>query len=258
MYFKYCVFLLTAFVFCLISCSPKNPAFKAESFRYESGNVLPYNIFYPKNYKSAKSEKYPLLIFLHGAGERGEDNIKQLIHIAPKLIQKETRTKYPAVLLFPQCPENDYWAPVKRLEWTFDSGAEATQPMKMLMGLVDKILQDPKIDKKRIYIAGLSMGGFGTFDYLSRRPELFAAAIPICGGADTAVVHNYKNVPLWIFHGAKDPVVSVELSRMVVQKLISAGVEPKYTEYPDGGHDIWNIVFDDPETLRWLFSQKKL
>jgi predicted peptidase len=238
------------------SCTSNKAAFQQKKFVSTQGELV-YNIFYPENYHMKNSGLFPLLIFLHGAGERGNDNISQLKHIAPILLEKENRKKYPAILLFPQCPENDYWAPVKRFEWSFSENAGPTAPMQRLTELVDILLSDPKVDKSRVYISGLSMGGFGTFDYLSRKPHLFAGAVAICGGADTTAVKNFVNIPLWIFHGAKDPVVPVALSRDIVQKLLELGGNPQYTEYPEGGHDIWNEVYQNPQTLHWLFAQKK-
>jgi predicted peptidase len=125
------------------------------------------------------------------------------------------------------------------------------------MELLDKVAKDKHIDASRIYIGGLSMGGFGTFDLLARRPELFAAAVPVCGGADLEKAASYKSVPIWVFHGAKDPVVPADLSRSLIKVIEQAGGSPRYTEYPEGGHDVWNMAIREPELLPWLFNQKK-
>lgn len=237
------------------SCSVKRNTYIPRIFKTTTGNILPYNIYYPESYN--KKEKTPLLIMLHGAGERGSDNTRQLIHVAPLLGRKAISDKYPAVLLWPQCPEEDYWAPVKRFEWVFEEGAGATRAMQSLMSLIDQILKDKNIDHERIYIAGLSMGGFGTLDLLSRIPEKIAAAVPICGGADLTKAGNYADIPLWIFHGAKDNVVGVKQSRDLVSLLKLSGADVRYTEYPEGDHDVWNEAFSEPELLPWLFSQRK-
>jgi predicted peptidase len=254
--YRFGVFLVVIGLF-VSSCSTvKRSVYLPKVFKSAAGTGLPYNVFYPSDY-GHKDVKSPLILFLHGAGERGSDNISQLIHIAPKLTSAEVQAKFPAVCVFPQCPAEEYWAPVNRFEWTTKNGGEVTPPMQAVIQLLDKMLQDPRIDKSRIYVAGLSMGGFGTLDLLSRKPGVFAAAIPICGGADLDNVYKYKNVPMWIFHGAKDNVVTPKLSRDLVQKLKSLGITPLYTEYPEGGHDVWNAAFDEPTLLPWLFSQHK-
>jgi predicted peptidase len=180
-----------------------------------------------------------------------------LIHIVPYLGSDIIQDKFPSIILAPQCPKEAYWAPVKRFEWSIINGGEVTPPMANLIALLETILKDPKIDKSRVYVGGLSMGGFGTLDLLSRKPEWFAAAIPICGGADLDKAKNYKQVPLWIFHGAKDTVVPTKLSRDLIDALKAMGVTPKYIEYPEGGHDVWNAAIREPELLPWLFEQRK-
>lgn len=241
----------------LISCSStKKAGLSAHTYKSQDGNPLLYNIYYPDEYH-AKGAKLPLFIWLHGAGERGDDNVAQLIHIAPYLASDLVQKKYPSIILVPQCPENDYWAPIKRTEWTIINEGEVTAPMSKLIALIQQIMHDPKVDKSRIYIGGLSMGGFGTLDLISRKPEWFAAATPICGGADLTKVANFKAIPLWIFHGAKDPVVPVSLSHDLVKALEKHGVRPKYTEYPEGGHDEWNQAVKEQDYLSWLFQQRK-
>ncbi len=242
----------------LISCgSVKQSGVQADIYNNKANkSTLPYNIIYPDEYY-VKDAKIPLFIWLHGAGERGDDNVSQLIHIVPYLGSDIIQSKFPSVILAPQCPKEAYWAPVKRFEWSIINGGEVTPPMANLIQLLETILKDPKIDKNRVYIGGLSMGGFGTLDLLGRKPEWFAAAIPICGGADLEKAANYKNVPLWIFHGAKDTVVPAKLSRDLIDVLKALGATPKYTEYLEGGHDVWNTAIRDPELLHWLFEQRK-
>jgi predicted peptidase len=254
---KHLFFILFNLYF--ISCATfKHSGIQANIYiNKDDKSTLPYNIIYPREYY-IKDARIPLLVWLHGAGERGDDNVSQLIHIVPYLGSDIVQSKFPSIILAPQCPKDGYWAPVKRFEWSIINGGEVTPPMANLIQLLENILKDPKIDKSRVYIGGLSMGGFGTLDLLGRKPEWFAAALPICGGADLVKAANYKNVPLWIFHGAKDSVVPAKISRDLVQVLEAAGATPKYTEYPEGGHDVWNTAIRDPEVLPWLFSQKKL
>ena len=239
----------------LSSCASVRPqGLNVRKLKTSAGWQLPYNIFYPTSYGKVK---VPLFIWLHGSGERGDDNVTQLIHIVPYLASDITQSKYPCVVVAPQCPKEEYWAPDKRSEWVIINGAAVTPPMIGVIQLIDKLLKDPNIDQNRIYIGGLSMGGFGTLDLLSRRPELFAGAVPICGGADLGKAVRYKDVPLWIFHGAKDTTVPPQFSRDLVDLLKKAGGDPKYTEYPEGGHDVWNKAIREPELLKWLFAQKK-
>lgn len=242
----------------LISCGTvKHSGVQANIYNNKAiKSTLPYNIIYPDEYY-VKDAKIPLFIWLHGAGERGDDNVSQLIHIVPYLGSDIVQSKFPSIILAPQCPKEAYWAPVKRFEWSIINGGEVTPPMANLIALLETILKDSKIDKNRVYVGGLSMGGFGTLDLLSRKPEWFAAAIPICGGADLDKAKNYKQVPLWVFHGAKDTVVPAKLSRDLIDALKAMGVTPKYTEYPEGGHDVWNAAIREPELLPWLFEQRK-
>ena len=234
--------------------SPKD-SFQAKTFQANDNVDLLYNIYYPEQ----ANEKVPLFIFLHGAGERGNDNSSQLIHIAPILTNEYNKQKYPAILVFPQCPAGEYWANVNTEsgQWLPESSGDPTPPMQRVIELIESMKMNPSVDTDRIYISGLSMGGFGTFDLLARHPDWFAGAIAICGGADLNSVENYKNTPLWIFHGDSDSVVPVELSRKTAEKLRSMKGKVKYTEVPGGGHNVWNEAYEDKETLQWLFNLSK-
>jgi predicted peptidase len=125
------------------------------------------------------------------------------------------------------------------------------------MLLVESMLKDLSIDPKRIYITGLSMGGYGTWDLIGRRPDLFAAAVPVCGGGDEGIAHTIKDIPVWAFHGAKDTAVKVSRTRNMIAALEKVGAKPRYTEYPDVAHDSWSLAYEDPELFRWLFAQAK-
>lgn len=248
------LFIFTMLFF--VSCSTvKHTGLSSKTYSTKSGWKLPYNIYFPKSYKEGN---IPVILWLHGASERGVDNVSQLIHIVPYLASDIVQTRFSCIIIAPQCPKEDYWAPVKRFEWRVINDGKTTPAMTGVIELLDYILKDPKIDKSRIYVGGLSMGGFGTLDLLHRRPELLAAAVPICGGADLEKAGKFKDVPLWIFHGAKDTVVPADLSRELIKVLNEMGSTPKYTEYPEGGHGIWNDAIRDPELLPWLFSQKKV
>ncbi len=219
------------------------------------GKTLPYRLLKPLNYNP--KEKYPLVVFLHGAGERGDDNDKQLVHGVPEFLTPENRKDYPCFLIAPQCPEGKKWVEV---DWSAESEIQPkgpSEPMQLTLGLIDQMRKDYPIDGKRIYVTGLSMGGFGAWDVIARRPDLFAAAVPICGGGDEATATKIAKIPIWAFHGAKDPAVNVNRTRHMIAALKKAGGEPKYTEYPDEGHASWVPAYKDAAMMKWLFGQKK-
>lgn len=244
------------------------PAIAQDTSLYEAkefvkgGDTLKYRMLMPKNFNPAS--QYPVLIFLHGAGERGDDNKAQLTHGATLFLQDSVRANFPAVVIFPQCPADSYWSNVKiettnnQRTFNFQQGGKPTPPMKLLMALVKEMQSEPYADKNRMYLAGLSMGGMGTFELLARKPKVFAAAIPICGGGSPERVKKYaKRVNMWVFHGADDPVVPVSNSDRMVSALKSAGANIKYTIYPGVGHESWNNAFAEPQLLPWLFASKK-
>ena len=235
--------------------------YEKKEFVY-NGNTLPYRILYPANYD--KTKKYPLLLFLHGAGERGKDNEKQLTWGSKLFITEENRKNFPAIVVLPQCPEESFWAVTKIDRTTtpfkieFDYTAEANWPLAAANELVKKISNEEAVDKKQIFISGLSMGGMGTFESVYRYPDLYAAALPICGGGD--VNHYDKRVgktAFWVFHGAADAVVNVKLSQEMVEKLKSLKAEVKYSEYPGVNHNSWENAFAEPEYLSWMLKHKK-
>ncbi len=224
-----------------------------------AGDTLPYRILLPENYATGK--RYPLLLFLHGAGERGRDNALQLTHGAGLFVRPDVRARYPAIVVFPQCPKDQYWAGVvrepQRQHWDFPLWETPGAPMALLMGLLDTLIRQEQVDTRRLYVAGLSMGGMGTFELLARWPHRFAAAIPICGGGNTLAAPLYaRHTALWVFHGDADAVVPVALSRRMVQAVQAAGGRVRYTEYPGVNHDSWTPAFAEPDLLQWLFSQR--
>ncbi|MDB5023862.1 MAG: prolyl oligopeptidase family serine peptidase [Mucilaginibacter sp.] len=244
------------------SQAPNHSSFDRGSF-ISKGDTLPYRILFPKNFDPTK--KYALILVLHGAGERGNDNEVQL-KFGPKLFLKDSiRAKYPAIVVFPQCPANSYWSNVKidgnsagKLVFNFKQGGEPTAAMKSLLGLVSQLLDKPYMDKHRVYVGGSSMGGMGTFEILRRRPDLFAAAFAICGGDNTLNAKIYaKKVPLWIFHGAKDDTVPSDHSVIMAEAIRAAGGDPKFTLYPNDGHNSWDDAFAEPGLMPWLFSHRK-
>lgn len=240
----------------------KNAAFDRGNF-INKKDTLPYRILFPKNFQTSK--QYPVIFVLHGAGERGNDNNAQLAY-GPELFLNDTvRTKFPAIVIFPQCPKNSYWSNVKidtkamgKRVFMFQEKGDPTPAMAALLGLVDNVLQKPFVNKKQVYIGGLSMGGMGTFEMLRRKPKLFAAAFTICGGDNTNNAKKYADkVPLWIFHGQVDRVVPVDHSIVMAEALKAAGANPKLTIYPNVDHNSWVNAFAEPGLLPWLFSHSK-
>lgn len=224
---------------------------------YNAGNEskLAYRFKTPDN--PIKNQKYPLTIFLHGSGERGSDNEAQLRNGVLSFVEPNGHPATNGFLLVPQCPSNERWSEVDYTK-PVKFQASPTTSMQALMELIDTILlENPAIDRERIYLCGLSMGASGAYDLLSRKPDLFAAAIPVCGAADIDHVNAWKQVPVWIFHGRRDDVVPVHYSRNVHSALKKLGVEAKYTEYKTLRHNCWDQAFYQPETLEWLFSQRK-
>jgi predicted peptidase len=252
-------FLLTATFY---SSAQDLSLYQKKEFTYATGKVLPYRILYPENYD--KTKKYPLILFLHGAGERGNDNEKQLVHGAKLFLSPENRKNYAAIVVFPQCPENSFWSSVSidrsktpvSFEFNYDNAV--AWPLDATQQLVTQLLKDEAIDKKRCYIGGLSMGGMGTFEMVYRFPKLFAAAMPICGGGDVLRYdERVKKTQFWIFHGDADPVVAVNESRAMVDKLKSLKVNTTYTEYAGVGHDSWTNAFAEKTFLSWMFGKKR-
>jgi len=216
---------------------------------------LLYRIMPPGEVESGKT--YPLVVFFHGAGERGDDNTKQLVHGMADFASEANRRQYPCYVVAPQCPNNQQWVDTP---WTLDAHAMPEKPtpaMRLSLELIDSLRKELPVDPARIYVTGLSMGGFGAWDAIQRRPNLFAAAAPVCGGGDAALAKSIASIPLWAFHGADDTVVKPRRSRDMIAALKTAGGSPRYTEYAGVGHNSWVATYRDPEFYAWLFQQRK-
>lgn len=227
-------------------------------------DTLRYRILYPENFAATK--KYPLLVFLHGSGERGHDNEAQLTHGAALFLKSENRKAFQAIIVFPQCPEGLTWnfleskwdSASNRVQITFPFKEQSTLPSVLTKKLINELIKGKVVDTKRIYVAGLSLGGFGTFDMIERYPGFFAAAIPICGGGNTSLAKRIAGkTAVWIFHGSDDPSVDVKNSRNYYKALKQLKADVKYTEYPGVGHTSWFNAFAEPDLLIWLLSKKK-
>lgn len=215
---------------------------------------LNYRLLRPA--KIEDGAKYPLVLFLHGAGERGDNNSSQLVHGSSLFVKN--REKFPAFVIFPQVPNNKKWVEV---DWSgkkpHESPKEPSDTTRLTKKMLDEFIKKNPVDPDRIYVMGLSMGGFGAWDFAQRYPDFVAAAAPICGGADDSTAAKIKHIPIWAFHGAKDTAVWPERSRSMVDAVKKAGGNIRYSEYEKVGHDSWNNAFAEPEILTWMFAQKR-
>lgn len=198
---------------------------------------VPYLLFLPSNY-DAKS-KLPLMIFLHGSGERGPGNLDLVkVHGPPKLVAAQA--DFPFITISPQCPKGERWDPAQ------------------VVALVEQVAERYGADRNRFYITGLSMGGYGTWATTAAYPKLFAAAVPICGGGTPEMADALVDLPIWVFHGAKDSAVSLEKSEKMVEAIKSAGGKQiELTIYPEAGHDSWTQTYNNPELYTWLLKQRR-
>ena len=229
--------------------------YEARTFTDADGGTLGYRLLPPKVVEPGK--KYPLVLFLHGSGERGTDNAIQVKYAVAFFLKPEVREKFPCYVLAPQCPPEKTWSEIKSWSGPNAFSAEPTAPTKRVLGTLDALLKELPVDPDRLYVTGLSMGGYGTWDLLARTPERWAAAAPICGGGDAAKIVAAKDVPIWAFHGALDPIVPVARTREMIVALRGAGGQPMYSEYPYVKHDSWSPAYGEPELLPWLFAQRR-
>ena len=222
---------------------------------------LPYRYLRPS---AGDTARRPLVIFLHGADQRGRDNERPLNIGARLFLRDSVRERYPAYVLFPQCPEVDVWAyfevkgdPLQpQLQFPFRK--QPTETMAVLVRLVDSLCRTDRIDSRRIYLIGFSQGGMGVLDLLARFPQRFAAGISICGAGPASTAKRFAGgAALWLFHGDKDEVIPVSFSRDYFKRLRKAGADVRYTEYPGLGHNSSTKALGEPELLSWLFSKNQ-
>ena len=218
----------------------KNLQSSQKAYTFDITFQLEYLLFLPKSYGQLPNKKWPLIIFLHGAGERGNNLDLLKKHGIPKIV--EQNPDFPFITVSPQCPKDSWW----------------TGELRLLNRLVDKITKSYQVDMSRIYLTGLSMGGFGTWSLASMNPDLFAAIAPICGGGEPRrAARALKNMPVWVFHGAKDTVVPAERSEEMVKAVKAIGGNVKFTLYPDADHDSWTRTYDNPELYEWLLKHSR-
>lgn len=220
-----------------------------------SNKTLPYRMLSPT---IKDGEKYPLVIFLHGSGERGNDNEKQLAYGASTFSNPCNVDKYPAFVIFPQCKEKTWTNSTDAR--VFMPGAETppiTESELMVVDLVKDIMSTQPIDISRVYIIGISMGAIAAYDLVCRYPDVFAAAVPICGAVNPERLVAAKDVNFMIFHGEEDDEVPSLCGREAYKALNAAGAKVEYIEFAGIGHECWSSAFNYPEFLPWLFSQSK-
>jgi predicted peptidase len=207
----------------------------AAVFEKENKFRMKYLIYLPKDYD--QKESWPLLLFLHGGGERGDNLDLVKLHGPPMLIEKGK--EYPFIVVSPQCTQIGAWDP------------------KRLAVLLDEIVEKCKVDRDRISVTGLCMGGTGTWDLAAEQPNRFAALVPICSGGDSEKTKLYADVAVWVFHGKKDNVVPISESERMVEALRKNGGNVKFTVYPEAGHNSWAETYDNPKLYEWLLEQKR-
>ena len=234
----------------------EKPAFQALEFKASSGKTLRYRLLEPPSGKAGR--KAPLVIFLHGVGERGSDNRRQLANgVREFFLKADHREKFPCFALVPQCPRDDFWV---KTRWNAESMTQAPKPTgatSAVLELAARLIRERPVDADRVYVMGLSMGGYGTWDLITRKPKLFAAAVPICGGGDESKALRAKGVAVWAFHGERDGVVKPHRSKKMVAAIRSAGGKAKLTTYPGVGHGAWGPALREPALMAWMFAQKR-
>jgi predicted peptidase len=224
----------------------ESPAQSEHSFEGVVSKKVEYRYlqFLPNNYDKDTAKEWPLILFLHGAGERGDDLQKVKVHGPPKIV--ESRSDFPFVVISPQCPTGVVW------------NADA------LLAMLDEVTHRLRVDEKRIYVTGLSMGGFGTWNLIGKAPERFAAAAPVCGGGNTRDFllpkskEALQTLPIWVFHGGKGGVVKPEESERlvdVIQNRVKGNIQ--LTIYPEAGHDSWTETYNNPKLYDWFLSHSR-
>jgi predicted peptidase len=240
---------------------PPNPEtvdrFEAHEFVLGSGpssQTFHYRLLKPGHIEPGK--KYPVVLFLHGAGERGSDNKMQLLYLPELMASDAYRAKYPCFLIAPQCPTDEKWVDVNWSDRHAVPPGELNAEARAVIGMLDEVERKYPVDRQREYLTGLSMGGYGTWALAAAFPERFAAVVPICGGGDEAQAARLTAVPIWAVHGADDKAVPVERSRAMIEAIRQAGGHPRYTEYPGVPHNSWTPAYTDPEgVVPWMFQQ---
>lgn len=200
-----------------------------------------YLLYLPKDYDTGQDRRWPLVLFLHGSGERGDDVHLVTAQGLPKRV--EEGQDFPFLLVSPQCPERGWWT--------------TEENIAALAALLDEVEQGYAVDADRVYVTGLSMGGYGAWALATAYPRRFAALVPICGGGDPATVCALRHVPTWVFHGEDDDMVPLQKARVMVEALQACGGNVRFTTYPGVGHDSWTRTYANPELYHWLLDRRR-
>ena len=234
---------------------PRHPdmnRFVSSTVTIEADNAnrtYPYRLLIP----SHDDSKLPLIVFLHGAGERGHDNKSQLVYLPQRVISEAHFRDKPCYLLALQCPTNEQWAP-------YDADDEPlgkpSPSIRAVMAAMQEVIEERNVDPSRIYLTGLSMGGYGSWDLAARHPEWFAAVVPVCGGGRPNTAPRLIDVPIWAFHGTDDHDVAEAESLAMIEAIRSAGGTPAYTALQGVGHDSWHYAYGPRGAIEWMFAQK--
>lgn len=229
--------------------------FEEGVFEYEKTGLL-YRYYIPSDYSS--DQKYPIFVNLHGAGIRGSDNKRPLAFVK-QLFQNDAYNLDECIVLVPQCPENEKWVDIVWKDGSYNlADVPESNEFEALVALIESLKKEYSVDENRIYAAGFSMGGYGTWNLLINHPDLFCAGVPMCGAGAPDAADRLLNTPVWAVHGAKDPTVPVSGSREMVEAIQKlGGTKVHYTELPDHEHDVWNYTYSNEEIFTWLFSQTK-
>ncbi len=247
-----------------------------KTFSASNGMQMPYRLFVPEDYSAEKA--YPLVVFLHGRGQRGTQNEADMFDNVGlfsgdnSIVSPNGQRKFPSIVLVPQCSDHSpdqewaHWignSPEEPFAGLGEDGSyqQHEQPSESgaaALELIDSVIETYAVDRERVYITGISMGGFGTWEFTTRRPDLFAAAVPMAGYSDPAKAEKIKDIPFWVFHGDQDEYNPVEGSRIMTQRLKALGAEVKYTEYTGVKHnETFKKAWQNPDILPWMFSKRK-
>lgn len=232
---------------------PKDKIVK-KSYVDKEGRTTPYSLILPENYNSKL--QYPLILFLHGGGERGGDNQAQLKYVSNLFLEKEFRKNTPCIVLLPQCPDGEYWVNVDRINWKFDDKQSEYGRLNSVVGLVQSLIDAGKVMPDQIYGIGMSMGGMAVLNLVQNYPDMLKAAISVCGATNLESLKTAEvKTPVWLLHGDSDPVVPAYFSREAYAIMKDKNDNCRYTEYQKTMHDSWSKAFAEPDFLSWLFEQ---
>jgi len=262
--------MILLILLCISGCSSESPVttvsevtlddYEARVYTRLKGDTIPYRLFIPRGYDPDK--KYPLVLFHHGAGGRGTDNKDQFEGPLPwEWAGPERQASNPCFILAPQTPDDE--PEVETVASLLEETRLMWEHIQTIQEILDSLEDEFSIDVKREYVTGLSMGGGATWMSLLKRPDRFAAAAPVCAGdgfikkEKSEIGQKFAQLPLWIFHGDADKIISVEVSRRIVKSLKDAGGNPKYTEYQGVGHNSWTRAYRETEFIDWLFTQSR-